>query len=182
MVSISIMILVLGVVLVQQSSFDGAVLLRSQAYEVALRIRDIQTTAVSASVDYTAGSFRVRYGIYMDTSANSNGLYRIFNDVDKDGYDTTSDTEVNAPGVLDSRFEIRAIRVTDTNGAVQNPNAISIDFERPNFDAYFYTTTGTPLANVEKVQIDIARRGITGTGNTVLRTIEITPAGQISVL
>ena len=48
LVSISIMLLVTMVVLVNHESFNNGALLRSQAYEVALRLREVQLSAVGA--------------------------------------------------------------------------------------------------------------------------------------
>jgi type II secretory pathway pseudopilin PulG len=180
LVTISIMVIVMGIILVKQSAFDGAVLLRSQAYEVALRLRDIQLSTVSASGDNTGGTFRSKIGAYFttNTTGNANTRFRIFNDADNDGYDLSE--EFGPQTALDPRFEVRAIRVINYNGSVTTPTDISVRFERPNFDARFFVGGSEPN-DVEFVEIDIARRGVTGTGVTVLRTLEITSAGQIAV-
>ncbi len=174
MVSISIIVLVVAVIIVQQTSFNGSVLLRNEAYEVALTLRNIQLSAVSASVNN--GSFRALYGAHFNIDTLANGRFSIFKDADTDGfYDSTE--AFGQQGVIDPRFEIREIRtIGDTyNSAL----GLSVVFERPNFDARFFDSAGE--VNASSVEIDIARRGVTGTGVEVLRTVEITAAGQISV-
>lgn len=174
MVSVSIMVVIVSIVLVRQGSFNGAVLLRSQAYEVALQLRQIQLNAVSASGD--SGDFRTMLGVYFDTDAGSNGTYRIFRDINGDNdYDVAE--EFGLQGLLDPRFEIRAIR---SYGAGVSQDQISVVFERPNFDARFFNGSGSEIT-ASRVEIDIARKDSTGTGPGDIRTVEVTSAGQISV-
>ena len=56
---------------------------------------------------------------------------------------------------------------------------LSVVFERPNFDAWFFDSSG--LVTASSVEIDISKRDQTGTGNDVVRTVEITSTGQITV-
>ena len=84
MVSISIIVLVVAVIIVQQTSFNGSVLLRNEAYEVALTLRNIQLSAVSASVNN--GSFRALYGAHFNIDTLANGRFSIFKDADADGF------------------------------------------------------------------------------------------------
>src|SRR6056297_1347427 len=76
LVSISIIVLVLSITLTRQSSFNSAVLLRSEEFDVALAIREVQLSAISAAGD--SGQFRTTLGVYLDT-ANPN-QYRLFRD------------------------------------------------------------------------------------------------------
>ncbi len=173
MVSVSIMVIVSAVILARQSSFNGAVLLRSQAYEIALDMREIQLNAVSSSGD--AGIFRSLLGLHFDTATTSNGNYRIFRDGDNNGF-YASVEEFGQQGIIDARFEIRAIR---TIGDTYAGTELSVVFERPNFDARFFDTNGE--VNASSVEIDIARRGVTGTTPDVVRTLEVTSTGQIII-
>ncbi|MEK7461954.1 MAG: prepilin-type N-terminal cleavage/methylation domain-containing protein [Patescibacteria group bacterium] len=166
MVSISIMMLVAAVILARQSAFNGAVLLQSQAYEIALTAREVQTNAVSASV--LAGTARQMLGLYFDTSRNT--TYRIFRDVQGNGsYDVSE--EYGQQNSLDSRFEIKAIRV---GGTAQN--SVSVMFERPDFDAKFYV--GTSQVSAGLVEIDIGTKDNSAVG---VKTIMITATGQVTV-
>lgn len=171
LVSISIMVIVMAIVFARQSSFNGAVLLRDEAYSLALQIREIQLNAVSVSGE--AGVFRSVLGVYLDSAPAKNGFYNLFKDADSDGFYDTGE-EYGVQGILDRRFEIRNIRA---GGATTTE--MSIIFVRPNFDARFFDSSGE--ISVTSVEIDIARRGVAGFGNDVLRTVEITSTGQIAV-
>lgn len=175
MVSISIMLLVAAVVLARQDSFNGAVLLRSQAYEVALSAREVQLNSVSAIS--IAGNYRTLLGLHFDSS--NDALIRIFRDTTPGttGFYNTGE-EFGKPITLDSRFEVREIRTVSgvTETAVSN---ISVVFERPNFDARFFTAGGEVAASA--VEIDISKRDQVGTSLDVVRTVEITSTGQITV-
>jgi type II secretory pathway pseudopilin PulG len=175
LVSVSIMVLITSVILTRQDSFNGATLLRGQAYEVALKIREVQSTAVSAS--YTEGEYRNVLGVYFNTNPGGDEMYPVFRD--DDNYFYESDEEYGDQGIVDPRFEVDEIRLIGTGAIVDD---VSILFERPNFDAKFYTSANTAVsASVSGVEIDIRLRG--STGNTVgeVRTIEVTRTGQISV-
>lgn len=172
MISISIMAIVSAVILSRQSAFNSAVLLRNQAYEVALQTRQVQLSAVSAAGD--SGDFRSVLGIYIDTTIGNNDRYYLFKDVDSDGFYDAGE-EYGTRGSLDSRFEFRNIR-----SGVDTPGQVSIVFVRPNFDARFFDAPSSELSS-ETVEIDVALKGSTDTGPGDLRTIEITSTGQIAV-
>lgn len=179
LVSISIITIVMAIVFTRQSSFNGAVLLRGEAYKVALTLRDIQLSAVSASFASTTGSgtFRSVLGAHFDDDPLNNSEYKIFRDADADFYHDSVE-EFGLQGILDKRFEIRDIRA----GTAGNPPTVSIVFERPDFDARFFAGSG--LVNEitgEDIEIVIARVGSSGTGPGDMRIVEITPTGQISV-
>jgi type II secretory pathway pseudopilin PulG len=169
MVSISIMMLVSAVILVRQSSFNGAVLLRSQAYDIALAAREVQLGAVSAESN-GSGIFRSVDGVYFNTT--NDNVYKVFRDSNAN-YFYDSNEQYGKQGTIDNRFQIRAIRA---NGSRTD---LSIVFERPNVDARFFTSAGEIATS--SVEIDIARRGVVGNTNDVVRTVEITKTGQITV-
>jgi type II secretory pathway pseudopilin PulG len=171
MVSISIVLLVTALVMSKHGSFNSSVLLRSQAYEIALAAREVQLNAVSASS--ANGDFRSLLGLHFDTANNDE--YRIFKDADNDGFFDANEI-FGRQSIIDSRFEIRAIRPI---GDTLTGTALSVVFERPNFDARFFDSSGELSAS--SVEIDVARRGVSGTGPDVVRTLEVTATGQIAV-
>jgi prepilin-type N-terminal cleavage/methylation domain-containing protein len=175
MISITIMVIVIAIVFTSQGSFNGAVLLRGQAYETALQIREVQLNAVGAVGD--AGVFRSVYGVHFDSSGSENGQYKIFRDSNSNGF-WESGEEYGQQSFLDSRFKIRKIR---TVGETPVGTALSIVFVRPNFDARFFDSIKEVEAS--SVEIDIARRDIADTeiGPGDVRTVEVTATGQISV-
>lgn len=177
MVSISIVVLVMSVVMTNQGSSNSAVLLRSQAYEVALGLREVQLGAVSA-MGQTTG-FRNVYGMYFNTAADSNGFFYTFLDAGSPGnyfYDAAE--QLGKRNNLDKRFEISAIRlVNGTTGVETSESDISVLFKRPNFDALFYTAAGVAAdPAISAVEIDVRLRG-----STNVRTVEVSRTGQIAV-
>lgn len=162
------MLIITSVIMARHSSFNSAVLLRGQAYEVALSLREVQLGAVSAVG--TAGDFRSLQGIYFDT--RDDGTYRIFKDADGDNrYDANE--EFGQQGFLDERFAVGAIRAGNSD-----IDELSVVFERPDFDARFFDASGE--LSVRSVEIDIVRRGEATSGNAW--TIQITATGQIEVI
>lgn len=180
MVSISIMALVAGVVLTRHAAFNGAVLLRNQAYEVAFAIRKAQLLAVSGNNAGATGSTQ-QYGVYFNETDGLNTNYVIFNDVDADGrYDKGApDIDIEL-GTFDKLFDIRD--VYNGSSAPIAGDQVSITFRRPNFDAIFTRDNGTAISP-GPVYIDIAQVGTNSSaqGVGVVRRVEITRAGQINV-
>lgn len=175
LVSIGIALLIMTVVMAKHSSSNSAVLLRSQAYEVALTAREIQLSAVSATGD--AGSFRSAYGVYFNT-ATPNYYYSFRDDASANNF-FTSGEEIGQRNNLDPRFEIGDIRLV--TGLVENSIGagadVAIIFERPNFDARFFTAPNTEVnSSVNAIEIDVR---ISGTNE--VRTVEISRTGQIIV-
>lgn len=177
LVSISIIVLITSLVLINHSSFNGAVLLRSQAYEVALRAREVQLFAVSVVGE--SGDFRNTYGLHFDSTVSTNPFYRIFRDADGDNY-YDSDEEFGTQGFLDTRFEIRELRVVGGPSDGTTPNSVSVVFARPNFDARFFNAASSDLS-ANRLEIDVSRVNSSGSGPGEVRTIEISRTGQISV-
>ena len=177
MISISIMVIVAAIILTRQTAFNGSVLLRSQTYEVALQTREVQLNAVSASGN--SGTFRSVQGVHFNVATSSNNQYKVFVDTpsgaNANGFYDAGE-EFGQQGIIDPRFEVRAVRAI---GDTINGTEVSAVFVRPNFDARFFDIDGELTAS--SLEIDIARRGVTGVGVDVVRTLEITSTGQITV-
>jgi type II secretory pathway pseudopilin PulG len=174
LVSIGIIVLVLSVVVTNQRSFNSAVLLRGQAYEIALAMREVQLGAISSVSDGT-GVFRSVQGVYFNTADNQK--YRVFRDSNDNNF-WNSGEDFGFSGLFDPRFELRRIEY-----GTNEVNQLSIVFKRPNFDAIFVTNEAGNILTEQSVDIVI---GLRGGGTDVcgedIRTIRITSAGQISVL
>ena len=177
--TISIMMILTVVILVRNSAFNGAVLLRNQAYEIAFALRQAQLLAVSGT--RAGNDMKQQYGVYVTKSSSDNQSYIIFHDVDHNGrWNSTSDTQIGPIGHLDSRFRIRAITDSDTPTPI-TPDAVSVTFLRPNFDALLESGNGTVLTS--PLYIDIAQVNAAAGDLTVgaVRRVAITGSGQISV-
>jgi type II secretory pathway pseudopilin PulG len=180
LVSIGIIVLVLSVVVTNQRSFNSAVLLRGQAYEIALAMREVQLGAISSVSDGT-GVFRSVQGMHFDTADNQK--YRVFRDSNDNNF-WNSGEDFGFSGLFDPRFELREITVgTDSSGQM------SIVFKRPNFDAIFVVNgSDNPVSSYpteSSVLLTIGLRGGSPSDTICgqdIRQIQITSAGQISVL
>lgn len=172
LVSISIMVLVMGVVLTRQDSFNSATLLRGQAFELALSIREMQLMAVSAEAR-SANQFRNTFGIHLDLSSANN--YKRFQESSTGNRFFNSGEEFGQQGLIDPRFIIHRIYSLPSNSDITNP--ISITFKRPNFDAEFRIASGV-VSNADSIAIDITPRG---GATSPKRTVLVSKTGQISV-
>ncbi len=173
LVSFSILTLVLGAIMVRQDSFNAAVLLRNQAYEIALHAREVQMYAVS--ILGNSGDYRDVYGLYFNKTGTNKNSYKVYQDTATGDHLYSVAEEFGLQGKLDSRFEIGGIRTIDSNGTGTDRDYISVIFQRPNFDAKFYTSA--ELAGVSALEVDVVLKSDT----SEVRTIEITKTGQISV-
>lgn len=173
MVSISIMALVSAIIITRQSAFNGAVLLRNQAYEVAFALREAQLLAVSGGDD----SSRM-YGVAFDTATANQRTYRIFRDANNNGA-LDSGEQIGLTGQLDARFEIRG--VTPVVGT-----QMAVIFTRPNFDARFCARVGGCTIAGHYTSgpgyIDVARLDVATNGSGDVRRVQISDTGQISVV
>jgi prepilin-type N-terminal cleavage/methylation domain-containing protein len=177
MVSMSIMALMATVMVARQSSFNGAVLLRNQAYEVAYTLRQAQLLAVSGNETDIR-----QYGVHFDTSTANETTYILFADVDNDGrFDVTDDKKIGLTGRLDSRFEVREVTPSTNNG-----DFLDVIFIRPNFDALFCVRlsgcNNSGQFTAGPAYIDVARKGETGDGTGQVRRVQVSATGQISVV
>jgi type II secretory pathway pseudopilin PulG len=182
MVSISVMVIVTSVILAKHTSYNGSSLLRSQLYELALTVREMQLLAVSSTrvATSTSAGYDNVYGLVFSTSTPNS--FVIFKDADGDYYYDSGSEEFGSQGVIDARYEVSRIELLGTGADVGQRESITILFERPNFDALFYKGVNTEvLAGVNTVEIDVRLKGTSGTGPNEVRTLEITRAGQIAV-
>ncbi len=175
MVSISIMTLISSVILVKNRSFNNALLLRNQAYEIAFTLRQAQLMAVSGNME--TGARRNIYGVHLNIASATNRQYRLFRDdlSNTNWYDAT-DATIGTIGLIDSNYMISSI----TNAAGTSlGNTLSVTFVRPNFDAIFKTSSATTVSG--PININITPRDTSGYTTVPSRRIEITSTGQITV-
>lgn len=179
LVSISVMILVTGLILTQHSSFNSGVLLRSQAYDIGLRLREVQLSAVGAQGAGGTSGYRLQYGARFNVGASSG--YTVLSTPNTASNWHLNYSTVGAAGIIDPRFQIICImRVTGGVDDLCDSGATAetfILFRRPNFDAIFFNQNGTVISNsVSAVKIVIGFRGASDG-----RVITVTRSGQISV-
>lgn len=159
-----------AVLMPRYSSFNNVVILKSQAYELALDVREAQVFGVSTRG--TSNSYREAFGISFDLT-QTNNAYKLFQDASGDlKYDT--DEEIGDVYTIDPRFEISEICTTRGTTRKCNVQKASVAFKRPDFDARIWALGGF---NIDKLEVVISVAG----DNTLSRTVSVYPSGQISV-
>lgn len=181
LVSISIMVLVTSIVLSRHSAFNGTVLIKSQAYEIALRMREIQLSAVSVATSTV--STRSEYGVlFRNTETGGYAVFATPMPAAHNFYLSNNFTRVGELGLLDQRFFLKGFNLNCTSGVVTPVSGLIILFKRPNYDAEFRNFNGgNPVCVADSVTIRIAPRGTVAADTAAERTITVTRAGQISV-
>lgn len=160
LISIAIVGVITGIIVLKYGAFNNLILLKNQAYEIALDLRDIQARALSAMGNNV--QFRDGYGVYFTTAETDE--YLLFVDLnDNDLYNPGEEIETRR---IDSRFRLARL----CNGTTCNLSTLSVVFRRPNFDAIM--NHGAVAEG--RVQIS----GVTGSST---RTVVVNVAGQISV-
>lgn len=167
--------LITAMVMFRYGSFNNVILLKSQAYEMALDIREAQVFAVS--VRGGDNEFRQEYGMYFDI--DEPGQYQLFLDSlanDNGRYDSGEETDV--PYYIDDRFQITAICVNSSSDCSSGTDVdtLSVTFIRPDFDSVF-VSTGPSVNNISRARIELSSIN----DDSVTRAVNISLAGQIDV-
>ncbi len=177
LITLAIIGLVVGMMLLRHGAFNSATLLKNQAFEVALDIRETQVYAVS--VRGNNADFREEYGLHFNMSNPQEYVFFLDNgSVTPPRYN--SGEEIDPLRLLDSRFEIVDLCVDVTTTANCDVDWLDVSFGRPNFDAGLrYRPEGGPTGNntTKAARIDIAATNDT----SFMRSIYITSTGQINV-
>jgi prepilin-type N-terminal cleavage/methylation domain-containing protein len=201
LVVLVIFVVLTGVVLVNQNSFNNSELLNNFTYDVALTLKQAQTYAVNVQ-ENVFGSFSSSYGVFFNigsSAGGSNTNFILFNNlVSSDGnvtYDATVDM-INNKGsdqgdvtncpttnsecvqkyAMTNGLYISNICVTNSNNLINcDVKQLSILFTRPNPSAYIYDLDNSPptLENSATITLSSAK-GATS-------SVVITGTGQIYV-
>jgi len=173
LVTITIVVLVTGVIMIRYSSFNSSVLLSGQAYVTAFDIREAQSLAVS--VRGNQSEFREEYGLYFDLSNPTS--YILFQDDDTNGSHSPvryhESEAIGSPIRVDSRFRILDICATSGGSQTCSISNLAISFKRPDFDAAFYSTSVGAISSVEIV--------LGSADSSITRSVVVYASGQISV-
>lgn len=166
--------LITAIVLFKYGSFNNVILLKSQAYEMALDLREAQVYAVS--VRGGDNEFRQEYGIHFDI--NDPGQYQLFLDSpsgDNGRYDNGE--EVELPNYIDDRFKISAICVNFSSNCSSGTdvNTLAVTFRRPDFDAIF-VSTGPSVGSISNARIELSSNN-----GSISRAVEVNLSGQIDI-
>lgn len=163
LITAAIIGIITGIVTFRYGSFNNLILLKNQAYQIALELRETQTRSLSATGNST--NFRTPYGIYFSTDEPDRYVVFLDNNPQNGYYNPGEELETRR---LDSRFRITEL----CSGADCSLTALSVTFRRPNFDAIMNNGTVTNGT----VEISVAN----DSGATP-RQVQINAAGQITV-
>lgn len=192
LVTISMFVVITGVVLVNSNQFDNSVLLRNFTYDIALTIKQAQTYGVNVN-ENSQGGFKNSYGVYFDINdapkGGSNTNFVIFSDfLDQDFL--PSDPKSINPSVTTCNIDSECIKKYSMNKGAhiksicvsENDNicdtkTLSILFERPKLDAKMYSfDSSIPSEDSYKyVKINLE------SGDGATSSVVVTSAGQIYV-
>lgn len=187
LITISMFVIVTGVVLVNSNKFDSTVLLNNFAYDVALTIKQAQSYGVNVRESST-GQFGTAYGVYFNITDAPAGRtnFVLFNDVDKNKMYATGDITkcpANDPSNLEciQKFSmtkgtsVKSLCVGADEGSCNGGfNQLSILFIRPSQNAKIYTENNWSIENGYAQIVLAAANGATS-------TVVVTSVGQVYV-
>jgi len=180
-VTIAIMVLVTSVVMVKHSSSNNVVLLKAQAFELALDFRAAQ--AYGVGVKRSDAASRHAYGISVDSTAHT---YSLFWDINADPGDEEgvmdSGEQIGDEYIIDSGFFIADMCIVSgstrclSTVSDSSMDVTSATFKRPDFDARIANADGS-VSNVDYLEITIA----SVSDSSFTNTVRVYSSGQISV-
>lgn len=185
LVTISMFVIITGVVLVNSNQFDNSVLLRNFTYDIALTIKQAQTYGVNVN-ENSMQKFDTGYGVYFNTE-QSDTNFVLFNDLDESNdpsnIDSNTSNSVTLCGLNSEcikKYSMnKGAHITDIcvsvldNSCNINVNNLSIIFKRPSLEAKIYNSNS--LESYKYAKINLA------SGDGATSSVVITSIGQIYV-
>ena len=175
-ITMAIITILTTLVMIRYGAFNSSVLLKNQAFEMALDIRDAQVRAVSVRSD--GNQFREEYGIYVNSSLATDQQYIFWQDngaTFPPAYNIGE--EIGDPFSLDNRFYIDEVYVNcsdpDYSSCASTPS-VSLSFARPNFDATLRINDGSVVDSIHIVIAPVNDPSAT-------RAVYVTSTGLITV-
>tara|TARA_B100000745_G_scaffold258386_1_gene181579 strand:- start:130 stop:705 length:576 start_codon:yes stop_codon:yes gene_type:complete len=172
LITLAIISILTVLVMVRYGSFNSAVLLKNQAFELALDLREAQVYAISVRGD--GSEFREEYGIYVNQDSSNNQQYIFWQDSQSAPVPAYNAGEELATIPLDNRFYISEICYDSDVSSCQSASLLHISFARPNFDATLRLPGGSEASS--------ARILISPVDDpSIYRSVYITSTGLITV-
>ena len=172
--------------IVQQSKWNKDLVLKSQAYDLVLLIRQAQIYALGVKEDINSNGdkFNIGYGIRVETTGAFAQRYSFFTDRNANKvYDSGVDFSENISFKGEVKIDkICGIRASNPSQTICNGNGsakvVDISFLRPSPDAYitFYDNNAVINTVLPPVQLKIQY----GNDSTLQKTVTIESNGQIS--
>jgi prepilin-type N-terminal cleavage/methylation domain-containing protein len=165
LITAAIIGIITAIVTIRYGAFNNLILLKNQAFEVALDLRETQTRSLSAIGN--SAEFRRPYGIYFSTDEADQ--YILFADINSNGqYDADETLDTRR---FDARFRLRRLCSGSSSSCV-SVGDLAVTFRRPNFDAIMVGDGALVTNGVVEIET------ITGSAT---RAVNINAAGQITV-
>jgi prepilin-type N-terminal cleavage/methylation domain-containing protein len=142
MVTLSIFVIVSGIVLFNQGKFNSSIVLTNLAYDVALGIRQAQIFGVSGKVGSSAIGMKPQYGVNFKAGTYSDDTvqFKMFSDADNNFYLTSENETLETMKISRGNYISQISIFSNVTGTWTNVNDLSIVFRRPEAEAYFYAT------------------------------------------
>ena len=172
LVVIGIMLVITTVVLARYSQFNGTILLRDLAYEVALSFREAQVYGISGRS--SGGTFAFRYGVYLTKGAPTQ--YILFGDTNNNlTFDSSETVEAYSMRAGYGMSEMCARRSEGINrcASAGEISTLTIMYKRPDPDAIIRTDV------VGETYTDATITLLSPSEST--RSVTVTSTGQISI-
>ncbi len=186
LVTITIFVMLTGVVLFKQNGFDNSILLSNMAYDMGLTLRQAQSFGLSTR-ETSSGSNKFLvgsgYGMYINKTpgVGSNRNFILFADLNSDNRSgtgcTVSDTECVQKYSINRGNFIQKICLDMACTSIKQTNELSILFKRPKPDALIYWNDGTATLATSSM----ARIVVSSSDGKATTSIIITSVGQIYV-
>jgi prepilin-type N-terminal cleavage/methylation domain-containing protein len=170
---------------IQQSKWNNRLAVSTQAYELALMVRQAQVYALGVRENSAASGdkFNTGYGVYFDS--NNSNQYIFYGDLNRNGnYDSGEEIEIKPFNRNVAIYDLCAVKVVGQldyrcSSEGGNVSRIQIFFYRPDPKAVikFFNNSGNPSSNVGPK----AGVYVKDSKNTAYFHVDIMPTGQISV-
>ncbi len=187
LISVAIIAAVSTVVLVNFNAFDSTVLLKGEAYEIALSLRESQVKSVgmvrnSGGFDYPYGmSFTAGSSVYQAFVYKSATEYPKYSPC---GAQSTDCAELITESDMERSMVVKEVcYVSSSPNTCTLLNRLDISFRRPEFSGIFYGlntgNNGVDLSNATHVRIKLGSSRPGADENMFV--VEVSKLGQISV-
>ena len=182
LVTISMFVIVTGVVLVNSNKFSSTILLNNFAYDVALTIKQAQSYGVNVR-ECISGSFNSPFGVYFDiTTPAGKTNFVLFNDFDNSST-TALVTSCSTASECIQKYSmtrgtyIKSMCAGENEANCQIADQLSILFRRPDPSAQIYYKFGTNPLSLPQSYAKI----VLSAPDNATSTVIITSVGQIYV-
>jgi prepilin-type N-terminal cleavage/methylation domain-containing protein len=181
LVSVSIIVFILALILVNYNKFDTGIVLTNLAYDVGLSVRKAQTYGIN--VKGTNNNYSYSYGIHFDKSSTAaKQTYLIFADFNNNHiYDCTDPANTatceKVEGFrLQGGYQIKDFYTVDCPTTCLSQ--LDILFTRPNPDAKIYTVNaGGSTLSATAATIEL----VSSRDTTDAKKVVVYVTGQISI-